>query len=98
MRESSSIKNNWLEKAFHSALQAVEYYPGSSQFRMNLASIAQQLDKNDIALEQYKKAIEIEDAYRLQFEKMYPGKEFFSRLGRENYQLAKQKIEQLSKH
>ncbi len=58
---------------------------------------AEQLGKNDSALEQYKKAVEIEDAYRKQFEMMYPGKKVFSRLGYEKYNLAKQRIEYLSK-
>jgi hypothetical protein len=54
------------------------------------------LDKTDIAVAQYEKAVEIEDAYRNQFKVMYPGREIFSRLGEEKYKNAKQRIKYLS--
>ena len=86
-------KQNWLSKAFDLASQAVELYPGSCRLHFRLAEIAEQLGKNDIAVENYKKAVEIEDSYREQFKTMYPGREIFSRLGEEKYKTAKQKIE-----
>ncbi|MCJ7692073.1 MAG: hypothetical protein MUO22_01490, partial [Sedimentisphaerales bacterium] len=61
-----------------------------------MAQIAEKLNETDIALAQYKKAIEIEDAYRNQFRIMYPDRKVFSRLGELKYQNAKQKITQLS--
>ena len=88
---------DWLQKAFDIAFLAMNCYPGSSQLHIDLAEITEQLGKNDSALEQYEKAVEIEDAYRKQFEMMYPRKKIFSRLGEEEYNLAKQRIECLSK-
>ena len=93
----NQARTDWLNKASDSASQAIKCYPGSSQLRIELAEITEQLNKNDVALEQYKKAIEIEDAYRKQFEMMYPGRKIFSRLGEEKYNIAKQRIEELSK-
>ena len=94
--EAVQEKNNWLNKSLDSLWSAVERYPGSSQLRIEMAEVAEQLDKTDIAVAQYKKAVEIEDAYRNQFKTMYPGREIFSRLGEEKYQFAKQRIKYLS--
>jgi hypothetical protein len=88
-------KTDWLNKAFDSANHAVQLYPGSGRLRVKLAEIAEQLDKNNIALEQYQKAIDIEDSFRVQFRLMYPDWELFSRLGEEKYNFAKQRIRQL---
>jgi len=90
-------KTDWLNYAFDNALLAVDLYPGSGRLRLKLAEIAEQMGKTDIAIENYKKAVEIEDAYRGQFQQMYPGREIFSRLGEEQYENAKQKINHLSK-
>jgi len=89
-------KDDWLEKAYNSAEEAVKRYPGSGRLRIELAKIAEQLGKTDVAIKQYEKAIEIEDAYRNQFRLMYPGRDVFSRLGEEKYQAAKQRIDSLS--
>ncbi|MGA1979828.1 MAG: O-antigen ligase family protein [Sedimentisphaerales bacterium] len=89
-------KNDWLNYAIDTLWSAVERYPGSSQLRIELAEVAEQLDKADIAIAQYEKAIEIEDAYCNQFKIMYPGREIFSRLGEEKYNNAKQRIKFLS--
>ena len=86
-------KNDYLSKAYQSARQGVERYPGCARLRIESAKIAERLGKIDIAIEQYTKAIEIEDAYRRQFRIMYPGREMFSRLGQGKYDLAKQRIE-----
>ena len=94
---SRQEKTDWLNKAFDSAWRAVERYPGSARLRVKLAEIAEQLDKTDIAIENYKEAIETEDSYRAQFRIMYPGREIFSRLGEEKYKLAKKQVEKLSK-
>jgi O-antigen ligase len=90
-------KNNLLNKSLDCLWSALERYPCSSELRFELAETAEQLEKTDIALAQYKKAVEIEDAYRNQFKIMYPGREIFSRLGEENYEKAKQQIKHLSK-
>ena len=50
----------------------------------------------EIAIEQYGKAIEIEDEYRVQFRVMYPTREeIVSRLGDKKYLFAKQRIKHL---
>jgi len=90
-------KTYWLNKAFDSALLAVEYYPGSARLRIKLAKIAERLGKSGYACEQYKKAIEIEDSFRVQFRIMYPDRVIFSRLGEEKYQYARQRIKELSR-
>ena len=92
---TSQEKDNYLSKAYDSAQQGVERYPGCARLRIESAKVAERLGKTDIAIEQYRKAIEIEDAYRSQFRIMYPGREMFSRLGQGKYDLAKQKIETL---
>jgi hypothetical protein len=74
----------------------LEYYPGSDRLRIEMAKLAERLGKTDVAIANYKRALEIEDSYRGQFEIMYPGRKIFSRLGEEKYQLAKQRIESLS--
>lgn len=89
-------KTNWLNKALDSILSAVERYPGSARLHLKMADIAEQLGENSIALEHYQKTIDIEDAFRAQFKIMYPQWQLVSRLGEEKYQLAKQKIKDLS--
>lgn len=89
-------KIDWLNYAIDSLRSAVERYPTSDRLRFELAEVAEQLDKTDIAVAQYEKAVEIEDAYRNQFKIIYPGREIFSRLGEEKYKNAKQRIKYLS--
>ncbi|GAG79582.1 unnamed protein product, partial [marine sediment metagenome] len=67
-------KTAWLNKAFESASDGVERYPGSARLRIELAKIAEQLGKTDIAIKHYEEAIDIEDKYRQQFQLMYPGR------------------------
>ncbi len=90
-------KAGWLNKAFDAAGQAIERYPGCERLHFKLAQVAEQQGKNDIALEHYKKAIEIEDEYRAQFRLMYPErKEIVSRMGEQAYQFALTKVKELS--
>ena len=89
-------KIDWLNYAIDNLWSAVERYPTSDRLRFELAEVAEQLDKTDIAVAQYEKAVEIEDAYRNQFKIMYPRREIFSRLGEEKYKNAKQRIKYLS--
>jgi O-antigen ligase len=84
-----------LNQAFDSAQSAVERYPGLGRLHLQLAQIAEQLGKTDIALAHYKRTVEIEDSFRDQFARMYPSHEVLSRLGEEKYQFAKQKAESL---
>jgi len=90
-------KNLYLQKSLDKAFDAIWLYPGSAQLRIKMAQIAEKLNDTEIALAQYQKAIEIEDAYRNQFHTMYPHKKVFSRLGELKYQDAKRKVNQLSK-
>jgi O-antigen ligase len=89
-------KKDLLNNAMDSLWSAIERYPTSDRLRFKLAETAEQLGKNNIAVAQYEKAVEIEDAYRNQFKIMYPGREIFSRLGKEKYEKAKQLIKSLS--
>jgi tetratricopeptide (TPR) repeat protein len=89
-------KTDLLNKSFDCLNSAIERYPGSSDLRIKLAEVAEQLAKTNIALAQYEKAVEIEDAYRSQFKIMYPGQNVFSRLSEEKYDNAKQRIKSLS--
>jgi len=89
-------KIGWLNYALDSIWSAIERYPGSGRLRVKMAEVAEQLGKTDIAIAQYEKAVEIEDAYRNQFQIMYPGREIVSRLGEEKYNSAKQRIKSLT--
>ena len=84
------------QKAYDSCLKATQLYPGSGRLRFKLAEIAERLGKTDTAVEQYKKAIEIEDKYRRQFQIIYPEREIISRLGEEKYQFAIKQMKELS--
>ena len=89
-------KEKYLDKAFKIMSLAIERYPGCERLRFKLAQTAEQLGKTDIALEQYREAIRIEDKYRAQFRIMYPErKEVVSRLGQEQYQFAKKRVREL---
>jgi len=86
----------WVQKGYDTALQAVELYPGCARLRVEMARIAEQLGKTDIAVEQYKKAIDIEDSYGRQFKAIYPQKEeAVSRLGNDKYLYAKERLKAL---
>ncbi len=87
-------KEKHLQAAFDDLQQAIARYPGSGKLHYALASIAEQLSQNDAALTHYRMAVEIEDAYRVQFRIMYPDrKTIISRLGNTAYTEAKSKIE-----
>ncbi len=85
------------QKAYDWCQKAIQLYPGSDRLHFKLAQIAEKLGKTDIAIEQYKKTIEIEDSFRRQFKMMYPErKEIVSRLGEDNYQFAIKKAKELT--
>jgi tetratricopeptide (TPR) repeat protein len=95
------------QKAYNWCFKAAKLYPNSGRLRFKLAKIAEQLSKTDIAIEQYRKTIEIEDSFRQQFKIMHPerlvsaklravaGKEIVSRLGEERYQFAIKRVKEL---
>ena len=91
-------KTDWLKKAFETASQAVERYPGCGRLHFKQAQIADQMGNAEIAIEQYTKAIDIEDEYRDQFRQIYPEREdIVSRLDKNRYYYAKERVEELSK-
>jgi tetratricopeptide (TPR) repeat protein len=94
-KSAAGAKSDYLHKSFDAASLAVKLYPGLGRLRINLAQIAEELGNTDVALEQYTKAVEIEDAYRAQFKTMYPDRELFSRLGHEKYDQAKKHITEI---
>ncbi len=94
--DKQQSRTDWLTRAMESAQLAVERFGGCGRLRVKLAQAAEQLDKVELALEQYKKAVAIEDSYRRQFAIMYPQREMFSRLGQRSYEFAKQRIKTLS--
>jgi len=94
---SETVKTDWLNRAYDASNRAAFLYPGSGKIRFELALIAEKLGKTDIAVTNYTKAVEIEDTFQKQFEKMYPEYEIINRLGQENYQTAKQRLKQLTK-
>jgi O-antigen ligase len=90
-------KNDWLNKAYSAASDAVELYPGCGRLHFNLAQIAEKLNKTEIALKEYQKTVEIEEKYREQFRQMFPEiKKIVSRIGQDKYKLAINKIKELS--
>lgn len=85
------------QQAYESYTRAIERYPGSGQLWFHRGQVAERLDKPDMALADYRRAVEIEDAYRRQFREMYPKREkIVSRLGEDNYESAKRRIVELS--
>ncbi len=81
----------WYEKAGRR-------YPGSGRLQLRLAQTAEQLGQPTAALGHYRRTVEIEDAFRRQFEEMYPTREnVVSRLGQDNYDLARRRIAELSR-
>ena len=89
--------SDWIRKAFEAAQHAVERYPGSGELHLELGKTAEKLGKTETALLEYDRAVEIEQSYQKQFLQMYPGWETVSRIGWENLQFAKERIEVLSK-
>jgi hypothetical protein len=94
---SPDTQTHHLQKARDFAERAVKRYPGSDRLHFKLAQLADHLDETTTALDHYKKTVQIEDSFAIQFRSMYPDREIFSRLGQQKYQLAKQRIIELEK-
>jgi tetratricopeptide (TPR) repeat protein len=90
-------KTELLNKAFDVESKAAQLYPGLDNLYFSLGEIAEHLGRKEAALENYKKAIEIEDAFRTNFKQMYPDLKVFSRLGEKKYAIAKQRVAKLAK-
>jgi tetratricopeptide (TPR) repeat protein len=84
-----------LNKALESASVAVSLYPGDADLRFRLAQIAEDLGQTDLALQNYKTAVQIEDGFREQFKVMYPDRKSVSRLDEYKYFFATQRIKEL---
>lgn len=83
------------ETALKAISNAIDRYPGSSELRIKAGKIAEKAGETAQAIAHYKKCVEIEDSYTLQFKKMYPGKPVFSRIGKIKYKFATGRIEEL---
>ena len=97
-------KTDWLDKSYDAARLAAERYPGSARIQFELAEIAEKLHKTNDAVNHYENAINIENSFRKQFqimypdwEKMHPEWETVSRLGKDKYNSAKERLKTLSK-
>jgi hypothetical protein len=84
-----------LNKALDSASIAVDLYPGDAELHLKLAQIADDLGQMDLALKNYKIAVQIEDGFREQFKLMYPGRKVLSRINEDKYFSATQRIKDL---
>lgn len=78
-----------LESSYQAGLEAQRRYPGSDRIAYDLGLLAEQMGHAQYAYEQFSRAIEIEDQYRVQFAQMYPGYPLCSRLGQSRYDYAK---------
>jgi O-antigen ligase/tetratricopeptide (TPR) repeat protein len=95
---TGQAKADWLGKALEASAQAVKRYPGCARLHFKEAQIADQMGKTKIAIAGYRKAIEIEDAYRRQFKQIYPEQEdIVSRLDENMYLYSKDRVEELTK-
>lgn len=86
------VKTQWLAQALDAVSIAVSLYPGQAELHFELATIAEELGKNDLATEHYRKTVEIEDGFREQFRVMYPNRAVISRLPEDEYDLAKRQL------
>jgi len=84
------------DQAYQAYHDAALRYPGCDRLWLRLGQTAERSGRPQLAAEHYSKAIEIEDAFRRQFAAMYPDwPRPVSRLGEENYRLAKQRLQAL---
>jgi len=85
------------QQAYDWYRKAVQRYPGCGRLHFQLGQIADELSQSNAAREHYAEAVRIEDAFREQFREMYPDRErVVSRLGKENYRSARQRLAELS--
>jgi O-antigen ligase len=95
-RSSGTQKTRFLEQALGAYTYALDRYPGSDRMHFEAARVAETLGKTETALEHYRAAVRIEDAFQAQFKIMYPDHPTpVSRLGLPAYQTAKDKIDVL---
>ncbi len=95
--QSGDAKTASLQHALTWADKTLECYPACDRVLLLRAQLAEQLGRSDLALRDYRHAVQIEDAYRVQFRTMYPTRPIVSRLGERNYKESKSKIAELEK-
>jgi len=96
-QSSGASKTAYLRQALETYKQAITRYPGSDRMHFEAARAAEDCGDPQAALDHYRAAVKIEDAFRAQFKIMYPDHpDPVSRLGQSAYQTALQKIDELS--
>lgn len=95
--QSGDEKAASLQHALTWADKTLECYPACDRELLLRAQLAEQLGRTDLALRDYRRTVEIEDAYRVQFRIMYPTRPMVSRLGEKNYKDAKTRIAELER-
>jgi hypothetical protein len=95
--QTGDARTQTLLLAMASADKTLECYPACDRGLLLRAQLAEQLGRNDLALRDYRHAVQIEDAYRVQFRTMYPTRPMVSRLGEKNYKESKSRIAELEK-
>ncbi len=85
----------WLNKALDSISVAISLYPGDADLRLRLAQIAEDLGQTDLALQNYKTAVQIENGFREQFRMMNPDRKLVSRIDEDKYFFATNRIKEL---
>ncbi len=84
------------DQACQAYSDAISRYPGCDRLWLRLGQMAEKCGRTQLATDSYAKAIDIEDAFRRQFASMYPGwKKPVSRLGEQNYQMARHRLAEL---
>jgi hypothetical protein len=93
----NSERLSYLKMAYASGQEAIARYPGEASIHISQGDIADELGKRQEAVDEYKRAIAIEDSYRRMFAEMYPDRQLYSRLGEEKYQYARSRVIELER-
>jgi len=93
MEDSDIVRQEFLKTGFCWFQKAWRRFPGCDRLAYKLGMAAEQMNQIEEAVRWYSLAVEIEEAYRKQFEQMYPNYPMFSRLGEKRYQYARDFLE-----
>jgi O-antigen ligase len=91
--DSDIVRQEFLKAGFCWFQKAWRRFPGCDRLAYKLGMTAEQMNQIEEAVRWYSLAVEIEEAYRKQFEQMYPNYPRFSRLGEKRYQYARDFLE-----
>ena len=86
-------KTDFFQQSYDSLKQAWLRFPGSDRIVFKLGTLAEQLGLTAEAGGWYCRAVTIEQAYRRQFQEMYPEYDLFSRLGQQRFEYAQQYVQ-----